>query len=610
MTASIHKCESAHLILALMFGLHNTSIVQSRPLLRGAAMAMRPTFHGRTVVGVFCLLCVSLQRFSVHAAGKHVAFGLDKRKDSGHAMRRRRLAKFKDFSTMWREPDDVYYTDLRIGPTEGKQQLFSAIVDTGSNTIAVPCKGCSNCGGAHRHYDQSQSPTATSSGHYNQCYGEGSCNTGTIVTDKICIGKTCPVSEAAANPFGCCTRYAPNFRVQKADGIIGIAHGNTLIKSLQAQHSLEHYEFALCLGRKNGILSVGGYDESRHRSTVSWTPMTYAGSFYKVGISAVDVGGTPVALPSLLNNPFFDSGTSYTFITPNFFNPIHTAFTAFCAKKGNCAHVGPRNPSGTESIDLQTSLGCYKKLTDSQKDTFPGVTFNFPNGISFCIPPRAYFFEYPNAAISCIGINKDSSMTFGANAMVDHNVIFDIENNRLGVAVAKCDDDSSHVALASCHATSSISNTSVETLPAKKNETNTISTDNNNNEQPFKVDITKDPVWLGVLFFGLLCCLPILLRCMCSMCNHIAGTKTTKYSKLGQENRRKTLDEEGSSSDDVGLSMVEIKVRDPEEEDVHIADAIGPDTVKDEGEDPKAGGKGRIGEASNMDDLDDVQREQ
>ena len=50
--------------------------------------------------------------------------------------------------------------------------------------------------------------------------------------------------------------------------------------------------------------------------------------------------------------------------------------------------------------------------------------------------------------------------------------------------------------------------------------------------------------------------------------------------------------------------------RDPEEEDVHIADAIGPDTVKDEGEDPKAGGKGRIGEAGNMDDLDDVQREQ
>jgi len=363
---------------------------------------------------------------------------------------KRNLKGFKDYQTLWREPDDVYYTDINIG-TGTDRQKFSVIVDTGSSTIAVPCKGCGNCGSQHNHFDRLKSPSAVAtSKQYSQCYGEGSCNTGTTLTDKICIGTTCPESESASIEFGCCSSYAPNFKDQKADGIIGIAHGNTLIKKLQEQHSLEKYQFALCLGRKDGTISVGGYEASRHAEPIAWTPIHYRSIFYAVAVDKMIVGEKEISMPGTYTKPFFDAGTSYTFVPLEIFNKIKAGFDEFCRIYGNCKHVGSRNPSGTMSIDRTTSIGCYKKLDDAKKDTFPDISFEFPGGASLCIPPRAYFFEYENNRISCVGINRDADFTFGANVMVDHNIVYDIDGARVGLAISKCDHDSTGIELARC----------------------------------------------------------------------------------------------------------------------------------------------------------------
>ena len=379
----------------------------------------------------------------------------------------RLLTGFKDYQTLWREPDDVYYTDINIGNGETRQK-FSVIVDTGSATIAIPCKGCSNCGSQHNHFDKDKSSSVVvTTNAYSQCYGEGSCNSGKLYNDKICIGTTCPVSEAASIDFGCCTSYAPNFKRQKADGIIGIAHGNTLIKKLQQQHSLEKYQFALCLGRKDGIFSIGGYETSRHDQTIGWTPLHYqSGIFYAVGVDKMIIGEKDVSMPSTFEKPFFDAGSSYTFIPTAIWNSIKEHFDDFCRTPGNCKHSGAKNPPGTESIDLQTSLGCYKKLDDASKDTFPDISFEMPGGASLCIPPRAYFFEYENNKISCVGINRDPQFTFGANAMVDHNIVFDLDENRIGLAISKCDHDATGIGLARCRRHNSPSPPSSSNTPS------------------------------------------------------------------------------------------------------------------------------------------------
>ena len=53
------------------------------------------------------------------------------------------------------ENDGVWYSKIHIGTPP---QVFTAIVDTGSGTIAVPCAGCA-CGN-HNHFSTAQSSTA------------------------------------------------------------------------------------------------------------------------------------------------------------------------------------------------------------------------------------------------------------------------------------------------------------------------------------------------------------------------------------------------------------------------------------------------------------------
>ena len=153
---------------------------------------------------------------------KTLKFAMKRRKTD---RRRRRLGSaFKDFPTLWREDDGAYSTEIRIGGA--KQQTFSAIVDTASSTIAVPCEQCTNCGSQHRRFVPSGSSTVKETGKtYAQCYGEGSCNFGKILADKVCIGSDCPPSEAATVNFGC-LRRSDLISVQKADGIIGIGHAH------------------------------------------------------------------------------------------------------------------------------------------------------------------------------------------------------------------------------------------------------------------------------------------------------------------------------------------------------------------------------------------------
>ena len=117
---------------------------------------------------------------------------------------RRRL---KDYAAHI-EPDGVWYANLHIG---SPPQKFTVIVDTGSSTIAVPCQGCS-CG-PHNHFAMSSSTSASNTGRrYSQCYGEGSCNSGNLVSDVMCLGDTCTIGESTTHTFGCCTTFSRNFK--------------------------------------------------------------------------------------------------------------------------------------------------------------------------------------------------------------------------------------------------------------------------------------------------------------------------------------------------------------------------------------------------------------
>ena len=280
---------------------------------------------------------------------------------------------------------------------------------------------------------------------YQQCYGEGSCNFGRLLTDKVCIGSNCPPSEAATINFGCCNKYAPAFSVQKADGIIGIGHGTTLLKSLNDHHKLISNQFSLCLGREDGIFSIGGVDTSIHKAPVRWTPMTLRSAFYyakpkKLQVGAEDYSKDVASMPTL---PFFDSGTSYSYVPEQVFLILKNFFDQFCAENegSKCMHDGVEFPPGTDRQDKKTSLSCFKALTPDQKKSIPPIKFIFEGNdfAELVVDPEDYFCP-ESSTIDCIGIFKDNDYTIGANLMRSHDIVFDVDKKRLGIAPATCDD--------------------------------------------------------------------------------------------------------------------------------------------------------------------------
>jgi hypothetical protein len=279
---------------------------------------------------------------------------------------------------------------------------------------------------------------------YAQCYGEGSCNFGRLLADKVCIGSDCPPSEAATVNFACLGR-SDLISVQKADGIIGIGHGSTLLKSLNDHHKLISNQISLCLGREDGIFSIGGVDTSIHKAPVRWTPMTLGNAFYYAKPKKVQVGAEDYSedVTSMLKLPVFDSGTSYSYVPEQVFLILKNFFDQFCAENegSKCMHDGVAFPPGTDSLDRETSLSCFKTLTPDQKKSFPPIKFIFEGGdfAELVVDPEDYFFPV-SSKIDCIGIFKDGGYTIGANLMRSHNIVFDVDKKRLGIAPAICDN--------------------------------------------------------------------------------------------------------------------------------------------------------------------------
>lgn len=283
---------------------------------------------------------------------------------------------------------------------------------------------------------------------YSQCYSEGSCNRGQILSDMACFGEQCFTNETVRHKFGCCETYASAFKAQEADGIVGLSNTpDTLIAELIAHHGLKQNVFALCFGKSRGALTVGGTYLKPLQEDLLWVKLESSTGFYTVQVSGMSLNGKVLSNPG---TPIIDSGSTFTYIP----RPLHikakAAFDEFCAIKGNC--MGTKNPEGTPKEDVNDAIACYAPppeipfedaaLEQWMLSSFPPISFNFASGQAICMPANSYFFLSNKEHRSfCIGIFPENKFIIGAITMSDFTVVFDHENQRVGWARSNCDGD-------------------------------------------------------------------------------------------------------------------------------------------------------------------------
>lgn len=355
-------------------------------------------------------------------------------------------------------------TRLRSG--EGSHTIFvdvggqsrELIIDTGSGKTAFICQGCSACGTRHSHEPfqfTASTRYASCSGtdvhhdtcslcvqgrcQYGQAYVEGDHWSAYKVSDTMVFtsdGGRATAAQAQAPvlsaeiSFGCIYEQSGVFNDQSSDGIMGFSrHPDSIVEQLYRQKATRSRIFAQCLAHSGGLLTLGGVDLSLHTSPVRYTPLRATGfQYWTVQLVGVAFGSVPLDVDAEVFNRdrgvVVDSGTTFLYL------PAHAlpAFKQAWAKAAGSDEFLPVSDT-------------FYRLADWQLAAFPELCFTLANDAQLCVGADNYFTQIAGdhyAGAVYFGDGAKSTI-LGASALTGHNIIYDVDNNRLGIARAQCD---------------------------------------------------------------------------------------------------------------------------------------------------------------------------
>jgi hypothetical protein len=360
----------------------------------------------------------------------------------------------------------THHAYLYIGSPPQRQTL---IVDTGSRITAFPCQPhCPDCGihASEQFYINKSSshevmlakeglgglrgsrelPNSCYNNHceIEQSYTEGSSWRAFEVKDKVWLGTDDNMasvkdhqSHAAPFVFGCQVSEEGLFKKQYADGIMGLSmYTQTLFKTFNEEGVIPHESFSLCFNKAGGYLGLGGAAVDNHLSPMQFTPFAKRNTwYYTVNVKTIYVGShmLPQIFMKFMNDykgTIVDSGTTDTFLPQKIAKPFLKAWQSITGR------------SYSNSLQLYT----YEQFSK-----LPSITFELDGGVHWEVEPFKYMEDVADNTrvslepwhgkrgfISRMYLTEPRGAVLGSNAMVDHDVYFDIANRRLGVAKASC----------------------------------------------------------------------------------------------------------------------------------------------------------------------------
>lgn len=322
-------------------------------------------------------------------------------------------------------------------------QSRTLIIDTGSGKTAFICAGCDDCGTRHENApfqftDNTQYLTCESTNgcmqcdagkcQYSQTYVEGDYWVANKVSDEMQFAPDQPAFKTNVD-FGCIYKQDGVFNEQTSDGIMGFSkHTDSIYEQFYRNKVTKSRIFSQCLGAKGGVLTLGGVDLSINYDPVEYTPIRDTGyQYWTVTLLSIEIGSTAIEIDNEVYNKHrgcvFDSGTTFVYLPSAVEAPLKTAWL---------------KAAGDEQYPISDH---YYDLSEAQVAQFPDICFHFLNDARVCMPSSMYFYR--------VGVGKYAGTLFfgdsakstiiGASALTNHNVVYDVDNLRIGVAKANCE---------------------------------------------------------------------------------------------------------------------------------------------------------------------------
>ncbi|EQC28805.1 hypothetical protein SDRG_13486 [Saprolegnia diclina VS20] len=340
-------------------------------------------------------------------------------------------------------------------------QRASVIIDTGSHITAFPCSGCHGCG---QHTDTPFDIAKSSTLQYPQCtarppfscsacsrenqchisqsYTEGSSWDAVIVEDHVWLGDTAPTHNDALNTsfgtrfmFGCQKKVTGLFVNQVADGIMGVSDtaSTNIVRKLYQEKKIPANVFSLCLTPNGGTMALGSVETAHQREPLQYAMVSTANNgWYAVHVESLRLGNKPLdvdisSMNSGRHRVIVDSGTTDSYFPTNYASIWNAAFEAATGQA------------------YMTDDGSCKGYAADDVASFPPfeISLRGIDGTSSAILriPASQYIVANNQGQLCstIFFTEANGGVIGANMMIGHEFVFDLDAQRVGFAPANCD---------------------------------------------------------------------------------------------------------------------------------------------------------------------------
>ncbi|KAG0497298.1 hypothetical protein HPP92_001775 [Vanilla planifolia] len=254
---------------------------------------------------------------------------------------------------------------------------------------------------------------------------------------------------------------------QPAGGIAGFGRG---VSSLPAQLGLKRFSYCLISrrydddARESGSLVLNGSKQSTSDG-VRFTSLlknpipppvaadaadgsSVFSVYYYIGLRRITVGGKKVKIPYRALAPLpdgnggtiIDSGTTFTFMEPEVFEPLAAAFLDRVA--------GRLNRSG--EVEMVTGLRpCFELPENEVEVSLPELVFHFKGGAEMRLPVQNYFaFAGMSRKAVCLTIvsgggavgvgDSGPAIILGSFQQQNYYIVYDLEREVLGFRQQLC----------------------------------------------------------------------------------------------------------------------------------------------------------------------------